>query len=88
VTEGIETGAAAALAFAAEIKLFKIAVAAAITAVGVEALQLYPATTRVIVAADRDEATKANGQPGSRRGERAARAFGIKHHTNVQIAVS
>jgi hypothetical protein len=87
LTEGIETGAAVALALAAEIAANEIAVAAAITAGGIEAFQLYPATTRVTVAADRDEAPKADGKPGSRRGELAARAFAIKHRERLKVAI-
>ena len=88
VTEGIETGAAVALAFAAEIEAGEIAVAAAISATGVEAFQPYPATTRITLGADRDEGSKTNGKPGSRRGERAARTFGIRHRTRVQIGIA
>ena len=88
VTEGIETGAAVALAFAAEIAAGEIAVAAAISATGVEAFQPYLATTRVTVAGDRDEGSKANGKPGSRRGERAARTFGVKHQARLQVRIA
>ena len=56
IAEGIETGSAVALALQAEILAGKIAVVAAITAGGVEAIQIYPATQRVTIAADRDEA--------------------------------
>jgi Domain of unknown function (DUF927)/Toprim domain len=88
VAEGIETGAAVALAFVAEIKAGEVAVAAAISANGVEAFQPYLATKRVTVAGDRDEGSKANGKPGSRRGERAARIFGIRHHARLQIGIA
>ena len=88
VAEGIETGAAVALALAAEIEAGEVAVAAAISAGGVEAFQPYPATRRVTVAADRDEAPKPNGKPGSRRGERAAREFGLRHHETLDIAIA
>jgi hypothetical protein len=88
VTEGIETGAAVALAFAVEIAAGEIAVAAAISATGVEAFQPYLATTRVTVAGDRDEGSKANGKPGSRRGERAARTFGVKHQARLQVRIA
>lgn len=88
VTEGIETGAAVALAFAAEIMAGAVAVAAAISANGVEAFQPYLATARVTVAGDRDEGSKANGKPGSRRGERAARIFGLKHHARIQVWIA
>ncbi len=88
VTEGIETGAAVALALSDEIKAGGIAVAAAISATGVEAFQPYPVTVHVTVAADRDEAAKGNGRPGSRRGEGAARNFGLKHHERLKVAIA
>jgi hypothetical protein len=80
VTEGIETAAAVALAMGGEIAAGELVVAAAISATGVEAFQPYPATRHVTVAADRDEASKPDGKPGSRRGERAAREFGLRHY--------
>ena len=88
VTEGIETAAAVAFAFSAEIAAGEVAIAAAISASGMEAFQPYPATTRVTLAADRDESVKANGNPGSRRGESAARAFGIRHHARLRIVIA
>jgi hypothetical protein len=78
ITEG--TGAAVAVALAAEIEVGQIAVAAAITAAGIEAFQSYPATVSVTIAADRDEAPADGGRPGSHRGEKAARDFGLKAH--------
>jgi hypothetical protein len=88
LTEGVETGAAVALALLDKIEADEIAVAAAITAGGIEAFQPYPVTARVTVAADRDEAPKADGKPGSRRGARAARAFGLKHHERLEVAIA
>ena len=88
VTEGIETAAAVALAMAGEIATGEIAVAAAISATGIEAFQPYPVTTRVTIAADRDDEAKPDGRPGSRRGERAARVFGLKHHDRHPVAVA
>lgn len=88
LSEGIETGAAVAYAMAAEIAAGEVAVAAAITAGGVEAFQPYPATTRVTVAADRDEAPKPDGRPGSHRGEQAARRFAFQHHHRIAVAVA
>ena len=64
LTEGIETGAAVALVFLPEIEQGQVAVAAAITAGGVEAFQPWPATKRVTVAADRDEGAKAGWATG------------------------
>jgi hypothetical protein len=48
----------------------------------------YQATIRVTVAADRDEATKSGGKPGSRRGELAARKFGLKHYERLKVAIA
>jgi hypothetical protein len=88
ITEGIETGAAVALALAAEIAACEIAVAAAITAGGIEAFQPYPATAYVTIAADRDEAPKDDGRPSSRRGEEAARNFGLRHHQSFHVDIA
>lgn len=88
VTEGIETGAAVALAVAPELAAGAVAIAAAISAGGIEAFQPYPATISIIIAADRDEGPKADGQPGSRRGERAARTFALRHFEEIQVAVA
>lgn len=87
VTEGIETAAAVALAKAAEIGAGEVAVAAAISATGIETFQPYPATKRVTIAADRDEAEKADGTR-SRRGERAARVFGLRHREKLTICIA
>jgi hypothetical protein len=88
LTEGIETGAAVAVAYRAEIGSHEIAVAAGITASGVEAFQPYSATQRVTVCADRDEAEKKEGKPGSQRGEKAARKFGIRNHERVKVEIA
>jgi len=88
LVEGIETAPAVALAFAHEIKDGDVAVAAAISANGVEAFGVYPNTKRLTVAADRDEASKPNGAPGSRRGEQAARQFGRQNHNHVAVAIA
>jgi phage/plasmid primase-like uncharacterized protein len=88
VTEGIETGAAVALAFKNEIIAGEVMVGAAISAGGIEAFSKYPATTRVTVAADRDEATKNDGKPGSRAGEKAARAFALKNHLQLRVDIA
>jgi hypothetical protein len=87
VAEGIETGAAVAFALAPEIAAGEIAIAAAISAGGVEAFQAYPATRRVTIAADRDEGVKDNGRAGSRRGEQAARTFGLQN-PNIAVAIA
>ena len=87
--EGIETGAAVAFAFQSEIETGEAVVASAISAGGVEAFRPYPGTARVTVAADRDEAPKPNGKPGSRRGEQAAREFALRHHRDsLSVAIA
>ncbi len=88
LTEGIENGAAVALAFRAAIEAQEIAVAAGISANGVEAFQPYSVTKRITVCADRDEAEKLNGKPGSQRGEKAARKFGILNHECVTVDIA
>ncbi|MGH8324850.1 MAG: toprim domain-containing protein, partial [Steroidobacteraceae bacterium] len=87
LSEGIETGAALAFAFREEIAAGRAVVAAAVSATGVEAFIPWPATRRVTVCADRDEAPK-NGKPGSQRGERAAREFGIRQHGTRTVVVA
>lgn len=71
--EGIETAAAIAFAYREEIAAGEILVAAAISAPGLAAFAPWPACRRLTIAADRDEAPKRNGRPGSRTGEKAAR---------------
>src|SRR5262249_9564527 len=88
LTEGIETGAAVASAFRAEIEAHEIAVVAAISANGVEAFQPYPATQWVTVCGDRDEASKPDGRPGSRRGEKAGRNFGIRNYERIKVGIA
>ncbi|MDH3664214.1 MAG: toprim domain-containing protein, partial [Alphaproteobacteria bacterium] len=78
--EGIETAAAIAFAFKDEVKAGAIMVASAINAGGVERFQQWPRTTRIVVAADRDEKAKGRGKKASRRGEQAARCFCLQHH--------
>jgi hypothetical protein len=78
--EGIETSAALALAFWAEIEAGEIMVAACVSAAGIENFKPWPKTKKVIVAADRDEATRGGARAPSLRGEHAARVFGIRHH--------
>jgi hypothetical protein len=88
VTEGIETGAAIALVLAVQIDSGEIAVAAAISATGVGAFRPYPATRRITVAADRDEAPKSDGRSGSRRRERAARTLGLKCFDRIEVNIA
>ena len=88
LTEGIETGAAVARAFWFEITVGSLAVAAAISATGLEKFQLYPATEQVTVCADRDEADKPSGKPGSRTGEKAARQFSLQNYERVTVKIA
>ena len=83
--EGVETGAALAFAFRPDIEVGAVVVAAEITAGGVEAFQPYPATKRITVAADRDETAKPGKAAPSRRGEKAARTFGLRHYETLQV---
>lgn len=88
LTEGIETGAAVACAHREDLDAGNVAVAAAVMAGGVEAFQPYLVTQRITVCADRDEAEKPNGNLGSRRGEKAARKFGILNHERVKVEIA
>jgi phage/plasmid primase-like uncharacterized protein len=88
LAEGIETAAALAQAFEAEIRAGSVAVAAAVSANGIEAFRPWPATRKVVVAADRDEAPKANGKPASRQGERSARTFACKQHGKLPVLIA
>ncbi|MBI1209752.1 MAG: DUF927 domain-containing protein [Azospirillum sp.] len=86
--EGVETAAAVALAFWSEIVANEIAVAAAISATGMEAFQPWPATREVIVGADRDDGPKDDGRPGSGRGEAAARSFALEHYQALASSIA
>jgi hypothetical protein len=86
--EGIENAAVGALAFRTEIEAAEVYIASAINAGGVEAFSPWPATTRVTIAADRDEAPKSSRKHASRRGELAARKFGLKHYERLKVAIA
>ena len=86
--EGIETGAAIAFAFRQETEAGDLAVAAAISAGGLEAFRSWPGTSRITVAADRDEGEKPDGREPSRRGEKAAREFGLRHHEQIEVSIA
>lgn len=88
VAEGVETAAAVAYAFRDEITGNKVAVASAINAGGIEAFKPWPVTQRVTIAADRDEAAKITRPTPSRRGERAARVFGIRNQDRVAVSIA
>ena len=87
IFEGIETAAAAALAFQTEIAAGKTMIAACITAGGIEAFKPWPSAKRIIVGADRDE-TCNGGRPSTRRGEVAARKFADLHHRQIAISIA
>ena len=86
IAEGIETAAAVAHAFRQEIETRTAYVAAGINAGGIEAFVPWPETRRVTVAADRDEAAKITRPNPSRRGEDAARKFGVRNQERVAVA--
>ncbi|MDP4024441.1 DUF927 domain-containing protein [Methylobacterium sp. NEAU 140] len=86
IAEGIETAAAVAHAFRPEVEAGAVYVAAGINAGGIESFIPWPETARVTVAADRDEAVKITSPNPSRRGETAARRFGIRHHERIAIS--
>jgi len=83
--EGIENAAVGALAFRTEIEAAEVYIASAINAGGVEAFTPWPATTRVTIAADRDEAKEGSGYC---RGEGAARRFALRNHEAVEVAIA
>ncbi|MCZ6770704.1 MAG: DUF927 domain-containing protein [Proteobacteria bacterium] len=87
LSEGIETAAAIAYAMRAAIERDQIAVAAGISANGVESFQPFPETDRITVAADRDE-DKPASDAGYKRGERAAREFALRHDQTIYVAIA
>lgn len=86
--EGIETCAALALAFQAEVETGAVLVAAGVTANGIEAFDNYGAAKRITLAADRDELAIPSKPQPSRRGERAARNFGLRRHEALDIRIA
>ena len=88
IAEGAETAAAVAYAFRPEIEAGTAYIAAGINAGGIEAFTPWPETKRVTVAADRDEMAKITSPNPSRRGEQAARVFGIRQHERASVAVA
>ena len=87
VAEGVETAAALALAYRAEIESSEIAVAAALSASGIRAFITWPATRKVTIAADRDE-SRPKDDRGFKAGESAARAFAHSHHERLEISIA
>lgn len=77
IAEGIETAAAIATSFSADLG-DNLAVVAGISAGGIEAFRPGPNCTAVIVAADRDDLK-------TKRGEQAARVFCTKHHGRIRV---
>jgi hypothetical protein len=86
--EGIENAAAAAVAFRPEIDSGEIVVASAISAAGIAGMKPFSATKQVTIGADRDEAPKPSGEPGSRAGEIAARQFALRHHETIAVGIA
>jgi Protein of unknown function (DUF3631)/Toprim domain len=87
IFEGVETAAAVAFAFGADIASGNIMIAACITAGGIEAFRPWPCAKHVIVGADRDEASD-NGRRPTRRGETAARKFADRHHREIAVSIA
>jgi len=87
VAEGIETAAAVAYAFKSEVLSSAVAVAAGISAVGVEGVKPWPATRRITVAADRDE-NSGGTKPPSRRGEKAAAILAARLADVLPVSVA
>jgi hypothetical protein len=75
LAEGIENACAIAVSFRDEIEKGELAVLSGITAGGLEAFVPWPATRRITVAADRDEAKPGTG---FKRGEKAARNLALR----------
>ncbi len=87
-SEGIETAAAVALGFREEIDAGDFLVVAAISAAGLEAFRPWPSSKELVVAADRDEGTTADGRTRDRRGERAARTLCARHHKIIRCCIA
>ena len=87
LAEGIETAAAIAFAFKAEIKAGQAYVAAGISEAGVGNFEPWSATTKVTVCADRDEA-KRKSEPGYKAGEKAARKFAERYRDKLEVTIA
>ena len=87
IFEGIETAAAAGLAFQTETANGEMVIVACITAGGVEAFKPWPSAKRVIIGADRDDVSN-DGRPGTRRGEIAARKFAAMHYREFTVSIA
>ena len=87
LAEGIETGAAIAWVVRDSLAKGAVYVAAAISASGIVGFIPWPATSTVIVAADRDE-DKPKGKQGYQAGEKAARSFCVRHHGKIDLEIS
>ena len=88
IAEGIETAAAVALVWWAEIQAGTVAVVSAIDANGIEAFRPWPATKIITVAADRDEGVNEDGRPRDRRGERAARKLAMARQDRIEVRIA
>jgi Toprim domain-containing protein len=87
ICEGIETAAAIALAFGTDIANGKMVIVACITAGGLEAFKPWQSAKRIIVGADRDEASN-DGRQSTRRGEIAAQKFAALNHGNISVSIA
>ena len=85
LAEGIETAAALAFAFQTEIERGDVYVCAGIAEAGVGSFKVWPATRRVTVCADRDEAKSGAGYQA---GEKAARKFADRHRNKLEVAIA
>jgi Toprim domain len=87
LAEGIETAAAIAYIFRPELEAGHAYVAAAIAEANVGSFDPWPATTKVTVCADRDEA-KRKSEPGYRAGEKAALKFARRHQGKIEVTIA
>ncbi len=89
LAEGIETAAAIAYSMRGDLESGDLAVGAALSATGIEGFRPWSATTRLVIAADRDAPSSAAGAGAVGRGEQAARSAAERlcHDLQVEIAL-
>jgi len=87
ICEGIETGAAIAVSVQESIGKGMVSVAAALSTSGIIGFIPWPATERLIIAADRDE-DKPKDKKGYQAGEKAARSLCIKYYEKLDMEIS
>ena len=85
--EGVETGAAVAVAAKAD-RDDRVLIACAGTASFMAALDRQPGIVRMIAACDRDEAQRTPDKPPSKAGEKAGVTLLTKHHEDVSAALA